>query len=117
MNPPAPDITFPREYRGVYLERRRACGFQLYEAVGVTRGDREGYAKQGFENYKLFGAPHVAIITSDEALGTYGVLDCGAYVSNFLRPRNASALHQFRRRRWPHIRNLSMSTSISETIA
>ena len=83
-NPPAPDITFPREYRGVYLERRRACGFQLYEAVGVTRGDREGYAKQGFENYKLFGAPHVAIITSDEALGTYGVVDCGAYVSNFL---------------------------------
>ena len=50
----------------------------------MTRGDREGYAKQGFENYKLFGAPHVAIITSDEALGTYGVVDCGAYVSNFL---------------------------------
>jgi nitroreductase len=50
----------------------------------VTRGDREGYTKQGVENYKLFGAPHVAIITSDEALETYGVLDCGAYVSNFL---------------------------------
>jgi nitroreductase len=67
-NPPAPDMAFPREYRGAYLERRRACGFRLYEAVGVARGDREAYAKQGFENYKLFGAPHVAIITSDEAL-------------------------------------------------
>src|SRR5271157_1700334 len=77
-------MAFPREYRGAYLERRRACGFRLYEAVGVARGDREAYAKQGFENYKLFGAPHVAIITSDEALGTYGVVDCGAYVSNFL---------------------------------
>ena len=83
-NPPAPDIAFPREYRGAYLERRRACGFRLYEAVGVARGDREAYAKQGFENYKLFGAPHVAIITSDEALGTYGAVDCGAYVNNFL---------------------------------
>jgi nitroreductase len=83
-NPPAPDMAFPREYRGAYLERRRACGFSLYEAVGVARGDREAYARQGFENYKLFGAPHVAIITSDEALGTYGAVDCGAYVNNFL---------------------------------
>ena len=83
-NPPAPDMAFPREYRGAYLERRRACGFGLYEAVGVARGDREAYAKQGFENYKLFGAPHVAIVTSDEALGTYGAVDCGAYVNNFL---------------------------------
>ena len=83
-NSPAPDMAFPREYRGAYLERRRACGFRLYEAVGVARGDREAYAKQGFENYKLFGAPHVAIVTSDEALGTYGAVDCGAYVNNFL---------------------------------
>ena len=83
-NPPAPDMAFPREYRGAYLERRRACGFRLYEAVGVARGDREAYAKQGFENYRLFGAPHVAIVTSDEALGTYGAVDCGAYVNTFL---------------------------------
>ena len=83
-NAAAPDIAFPREYRGVYLDRRRECGFQLYEAVGVTRGDRAASAKQGAENYRLFGAPHVALITSDEALGTYGALDCGAYVNNFL---------------------------------
>jgi nitroreductase len=83
-NPVAPDIAFPREYRGKYLERRRVCGFQLYEAVGVKRGDREAAAVQGFENFKLFGAPHVAIITSDEALGSYGAVDCGAYVNNFL---------------------------------
>ena len=83
-NPPAPDMAFPREYRGAYLERRRACGFRLYEAVGVARGDREACAKQGFENYRLFGAPHVAIVTLDEALGTYGAVDCGAYVNNFL---------------------------------
>jgi len=80
----APDIAFPREYHGVYLERRRECGFQLYEAVGVARGDRQAYSRQMFENYRLFGAPHVAIVTSDEALGAYGAVDCGAYVNNFL---------------------------------
>jgi len=80
----APDFPFPREYRGVYLERRRECGFQLYESAGIARGDREASAKQGMENYRLFGAPHAMIVTTEEALGVYGVLDCGAWVNNFM---------------------------------
>ncbi len=79
-----PDYPFPREYRGVYLERRRECGFQLYEAVGVAKGDRAASAKQGMENYRLFGAPHALVVTTDEALGVYGVLDCGAWINNFM---------------------------------
>ena len=81
---PEPELPFPREYRGVYLARRRECGFQLYDAVGIARGDREASARQGMENYNLFGAPHALIVTSDEALGVYGVLDCGAWVNNFM---------------------------------
>ena len=81
---PEPDFAFPREYRGVYLERRRECGFQLYESVGIARGDREASARQTMENYRLFGAPHAMIVTTDEALGVYGVLDCGAWVNNFM---------------------------------
>jgi nitroreductase len=81
---PEPDFAFPREYRGVYLERRRECGFQLYDSVGIARGDREAAARQGMENYRLFGAPHAMIVTTDEALGVYGVLDCGAWVNNFM---------------------------------
>jgi nitroreductase len=83
-HPPASDIPFPREYRGVYLERRRACGWQLFESVGVARGDREASARQGMENFRLFGAPHVAIVSTDEAQGSYGAVDCGAYVNNFM---------------------------------
>jgi nitroreductase len=79
-----PEYPFPREYRGVYLERRRECGFQLYEAVGVARGDRAASARQGMENFRLFGAPHALVVTTDEALGIYGVLDCGAWVNNFM---------------------------------
>ena len=81
---PEPDFAFPREYRGVYLDRRRECGFQLYESVGIGRGDREAAARQGMENYRLFGAPHAMIVTTDEALGVYGVLDCGSWVNNFM---------------------------------
>jgi len=82
--PTVGDFEFPREYRGVYLERRRESGFQLYNAVGIPRGDKAGYAKQALENYNFFGAPHVAIIHSDEALGVYGAVDCGGYVTSFM---------------------------------
>jgi nitroreductase len=82
--PRKPDLAFPREYRDPYLARRRACGFQLYDAVGVERGDKAGYARQSLRNYELFDAPHVAIVTTDEALGVYGAVDCGAYVSSFM---------------------------------
>jgi len=79
-----PEFDFPREYRGVYLERRRECGFQLYDAVGVAKGDRAASAKQAMENFRLFGAPHAMVVTTDEALGVYGALDCGAWVNNFM---------------------------------
>lgn len=78
------DIPPPAEYRGVYRERRRECGLQLYESVGIAKGDRESSARQALENFKFFGAPHVALITTDKFLGTYGAVDCGAYVNNFM---------------------------------
>jgi nitroreductase len=82
--PAAPDMPWPREYRGVYLQRRRESGFSLYKALGIARDDMQARERQMLENFRFFGAPHVALITSDEALGPYGGLDCGAYVSNFL---------------------------------
>ena len=44
------------------------------------------------ENYRLFGAPHVLIVTTDEALGVYGVLDCGAWVNNFMLAAGAAGV-------------------------
>jgi nitroreductase len=86
------DFAFPREYLGVYLERRRESGFQLYNTLGIARGDKAAYAMQALENYNFFGAPHVAIIHTDEALGIYGAIDCGAYVGNFLLAAQALGL-------------------------
>lgn len=79
----APDIPFPTSYSGVYQDRRRACGWALYEAVGVKRGDRTASARQMMENFSLFGAPHCAILSSPTELGTYGALDCGGFITTF----------------------------------
>src|ERR1700680_2090314 len=41
------DFTPPREYLGVYLERRRESGFQLYNTLGIARGDKAAYGRPG----------------------------------------------------------------------
>lgn len=79
-----PDIPGPVEYRGEYAERRRGAGYALYNALGIVRDDYARRTEQMLENYRFFGAPHVAIITTDKALGVYGAVDCGGYVSTLL---------------------------------
>lgn len=79
-----PDISFPEAYRGVYKERQREVGWQLYESVGVQFGDRVASGKQMLENFRFFGAPHMLVVTSERELGPYGVLDCGLYIGNLL---------------------------------
>lgn len=78
---PQPDLDWPQRYQGVYQDRRRTCGFQLYAAVGIAKGDRAASGQQMLENYRLFGAPHVAIVTSEADLGSYGVMDCGGFIA------------------------------------
>lgn len=82
--PVGPDLAFPSSYEGVYQERRRSSGWQLYGAMGVQRGGREQSRAEGARNFDFFGAPHAAFITTERSLGVYGVLDCGLYVQSFL---------------------------------
>ena len=82
--PAKSDIPEPAEYVGVYQERRRATGFALYGSLGIARKDKERRRQQMLENYRLFGAPHIAVITAPKALGPYGLVDCGGFVSTFL---------------------------------
>src|SRR5262249_46981295 len=82
--PPTPDFPYPTAYLGVYRERRKVCGVQLYQSLGIGRDDKAAAAEQSLENFRFFGAPHVAIVTTAEALGAYGMLDCGLYVQTFM---------------------------------
>ncbi|MFT4187363.1 MAG: nitroreductase [Aeromicrobium sp.] len=86
------DIPFPSGYDGVYAERRREVGYQLYDAVGVARGDREAAAVQSLRNLDFFGAPHLAVISAPAGLGPYGYVDCGLYVQSLLLAAHAAGL-------------------------
>jgi len=76
----ASDLGVP-EYEGVHLDRRREAGFGLYDALGIEKADVAGRQAQGARNLDFFGAPHAVIVTTPRALGTYGALDCGGYVT------------------------------------
>lgn len=82
--PQEPDFAFPLEYVGEYRARRKDCAMQLYSSLGIADGDRRASTEQTMKNFDLFGAPHVAVITTDESLGLYGAVDCGVYVGTFL---------------------------------
>ncbi|ACC73945.1 nitroreductase [Paraburkholderia phymatum] len=81
---PVADIPPIAEYSGVYQERRRECGWQLYSTLGIERGDRAASSKQAMENFRFFGAPHLALVTTHKSLGSRGMLDCGAYLTTFI---------------------------------
>ncbi|CAB3766573.1 nitroreductase [Burkholderia sp. MSh2] len=86
------DLPFPDEYRGVYGERRREVGYALYAALGIARGDRPARERQVAENFRLFGAPHVALLTIPAELGPYAALDCGAFVASFMLAARAHGI-------------------------
>jgi len=79
-----PDFPFPAAYEGVYRDRRKVCGVQLYQALSIGKDDRAAAAEQSLENFRFFDAPHVAIVTTEEKLGVYGMLDCGLYLQSFM---------------------------------
>jgi nitroreductase len=79
-----PDYPMPELYTGVHRNRRQVSGWQLYEAVGVPRGDRGASARQTAKNFELFGAPHVAIITVAKEQEVYGAVDAGIYIGTLL---------------------------------
>lgn len=87
-----PDIEFPGGYEGVHAERRRESGWQLYEATGVAKGDREASAAQMMRNFDFFGAPHLLVLSTSRSLGPYGAVDCGLFVETFLLAVQAAGL-------------------------
>lgn len=78
------DLDPPSRYTGLFDERRRTSGLQLYASLGIAREDRQARLEQAWQNYRFFGAPHVAIVTTEADLGDYGHVDTGGFVSAFL---------------------------------
>lgn len=82
--PICPDVPPVERYDGILQDRRRACGWALYQAVGVARGDRAASHQQALENFRLFGAPHLALISVPVSMGPRGIFDAGIFAGFLL---------------------------------
>ena len=73
-----PDFTMPWEWPAVNMERYRAVGMTLFEAVGIARDDMEARQDHMETNFRSFGAPNLIYLILDQGLPTvYSVFDSG----------------------------------------
>ena len=73
---------YPAKFPEPYLSRRRKVGWDLYGALGITKGDSARMHEQGARNYLFFDAPVGMIFTIDRALEIGSWLDYGMFLQN-----------------------------------
>jgi nitroreductase len=75
---------YPTDWFEPYIGRRRACGWGLYNAVGVERGDREGMKRQRARNYAFFDAPVGLMFTIEKRLNKGSWMDLGMFLQTLM---------------------------------
>ncbi|HXT09107.1 MAG TPA: nitroreductase [Roseiarcus sp.] len=90
--PATTDVPYPPGFTGVHLQRRREVGFGLYGALSIKREDRAAREAHFVENFRFFGAPHVALVTMPADMGPYGALDVGNFIACFLLAAHAEGV-------------------------
>lgn len=83
---------YPERWRDPYLSRRRKVGWDLYGALGITKGDRDAMARQHARNYVFFDAPVGMIFTMDRNMEVGSWLDLGMFLQNIMIAARAFGL-------------------------
>jgi len=84
---------YPLRWREPFLGRRRKIGWDMYNLLGVPKGDFEGTQAARLRNYDFFGAPVGMIFTLDEDLEMGSWLDLGIYLGALMIAARGRGLH------------------------
>jgi nitroreductase len=84
---------YPVNWREPYLGRRRKIGWDMYQLLGVAKGDFKGTHRARLRNYEFFGAPVGMIFTLDEDLEIGSWLDLGIYLGTLMVAARGHGLH------------------------
>jgi nitroreductase len=82
--PPTDYAYYPEQWRAPYLDRRRACGLQLYQSLNITRGDKAAQQAQWAANYRAFDAPVMLLFFMDSVMQTGSFLDYGMFLQSVI---------------------------------
>ncbi|MCP4389382.1 MAG: nitroreductase [Gammaproteobacteria bacterium] len=86
------DYPYDASYDGVYRQRQLDVGILLYQALGVTREDKEGKHRAFLRNLEFFDAPHVVFIFMPEWCGIREACDVGMYAQNLMLTMRAHGI-------------------------
>ena len=78
------DFPYEGKYEGVYRQRQLDVGILLYQALGITREDREGKKRAFLRNIEFFGAPHAVFVFMPDWCGIREAADVGMYAQNLM---------------------------------
>jgi nitroreductase len=84
---------YPVRWREPFLGRRRKIGWDMYNLLGVAKGDFEGTQLARMRNYEFFGAPIGMIFTLDEDLEIGSWLDLGIFLGSVMIAARGHGLH------------------------
>jgi nitroreductase len=84
---------YPVNWREPFLGRRRKIGWDMYNLLGVAKGDFEGTQQARMRNYEFFGAPVGMIFTLDEDLEIGSWLDLGIFLGSVMIAARGHGLH------------------------
>ena len=75
---------YPVEWKEPFKGRRKACGLQLYETLGIRREDKERRLEQWIANYRAFDAPVALFFFMDSDLETGSFMDYGMFLQSVM---------------------------------
>ena len=86
------DYPYDANYEGVFRKRQLDVGILLYQALGVTREDKEGKREAFLRNLKFFGAPHAVFLFMPAWCGIREACDVGMYAQNLMLAMRAHGI-------------------------
>lgn len=75
---------YPVNWEGIYRDRRKACGLQMYSTLEIKREDKQRQIDQWAANYRAFDAPVMLLFFIDDILETGSYLDYGMFMQSIM---------------------------------
>lgn len=92
---------YPDKFFEPFLGRRRKVGFDMYNIVGIKKGDTERMHEQAGRNFAFFDAPAAMVFSINKGLEIGSWLDYGMFLQNIMLVARAYGLHTCPQAAWP----------------
>lgn len=92
-SPSAADYPYyPERWGEPYKGRRRACGLQMYQTLGIQRQDKQRQLDQWAANFRGFDAPVILFLLMDACMQTGAFIDMGMFMQSLILAAEAEGL-------------------------